>query len=122
MYVPEKGLSYQMVVLIVQGKLDCPVFTGLTPWKELTPSPILSHLIPDLSRTTMRVTPRTPLSIPWFLCGTLEFLSEIISPRTSVSDYPTSFPPSQGILHKSSICLLHGWICNSFGTLALFMS
>jgi hypothetical protein len=72
-----------------------------------------------LSRTTMRVPPRLPLVIPWFLRG---ILGEINPLGTGVSDSPTSFPSSQGIFPKSSISLLHGWICNSFGTLVLFMS
>jgi hypothetical protein len=43
------------------------------------------------------VTPTPPLAISWFLCGILEFLGEINSPRISVSVPPTGFSPSQGI-------------------------
>jgi hypothetical protein len=74
-------------------KLDYPVFTGLTPppWTKLTPSPFLS--LPSLThtRTTVRVTPRPLLVIPWFLRGILEFLGEINFPRTGVSIPPIGF-------------------------------
>jgi hypothetical protein len=102
MYILEKGLSFQGLVLVVQKKLDCLVskirlsgfhgFNPPPPRTELTPSPIISLFTPNLSRTTMRATPRPPLMIPWFLRGILEFLGEINSPRTGVYDSPTGFP------------------------------
>jgi hypothetical protein len=102
MYILEKFSSYQMLFLVVQEKLDCPVweaklsaFAGLKPWTELTPLPFFSLL--SLSRTTVRVTPRPPLVISWFLRGILEFLGEINSPRTGVSIPPIVFSSSQGI-------------------------
>jgi hypothetical protein len=99
MHILEKGLSYQRLILVVQKKSHCLVsktglssFHGFKPhWTELTPSPFfltsLSH-----TRTTMRVTLRPPLAIPWFLRGILEFFGEINYPRTGVSVPPTGFP------------------------------
>jgi hypothetical protein len=49
MYILEKGLSYQRLILVVQEKLDCPIletelsgfhwFNPPPPRTELTPSP-----------------------------------------------------------------------------------
>jgi hypothetical protein len=91
MYILEKGLSYQKLILVVQEKPDYPVFAGLNPLTELPRSPFFSLLSLFLSRTTMRVTPRPPLEIPLFLRGILEFLGEINFPRTDVSTFPTGF-------------------------------
>jgi hypothetical protein len=122
MYILEKGLSYQRLILVVQEKLDCPVsetrlsgFHGFKPLGQnlpihrfshfslpftifltsLSPSPFFSLL--SLSRTTVRASPRPPLAIPWFLRGILELLGEIISTRTGVSVPPTGFSSSQDI-------------------------
>jgi hypothetical protein len=73
-------------------KPDYTVFTALNPLTKLSPSPFFSLLSLYLSRTTVRATPRPPLVIPWFLCGILEFLGEINSPRTGVSTSSTGFP------------------------------
>jgi hypothetical protein len=117
MYILEKGLSYQRLILVVQKKSDCLVsetrlssFHGFKPhWTELTPSPFfltsLSH-----TRTTMRVTSRPPLAIPWFLHGILEFLGEINSPRTGVSVPPTGFPHLKVFSpNPRSLCLMDGF-------------
>jgi hypothetical protein len=56
MYLLEKGLSYQRVVLIVQEKPDCSVsetglsgFHGFNPWTELIPS-LFSSLLSFFSQ------------------------------------------------------------------------
>jgi hypothetical protein len=104
MYILEKGLSYQRLILIVQKKLDCPIsetrlsgFHGFKPHGQNLPLHHFSLLSPSLTRTTVRAAPRPPLAIPWFLHGILEFLGEINFPRTGVSVPPTGFSPSQGI-------------------------
>jgi hypothetical protein len=86
MYIFEKGLSYQRLILIVQEKPDCPVqksdypiFTGLKHLDRTYPFTVFSLL--SHTRTTVRVTLRPPLAIPWFLSGILEFLGKINSPR-----------------------------------------
>jgi hypothetical protein len=79
---------------------DCPVLeTGLSSFhgfKAPRQNLPLHHFLTSLShthiRTTVRVTPRPPLVIPWFLRGILEFLGGINSPRIGVSIPPTSFP------------------------------
>jgi hypothetical protein len=103
MYILEKGLSYQRLVLVVQEKPNCPIsetglsiFAGLNPLPRTYPFTIFLTSL-SLSRTTVGVTPRPPLAIPWFLRGILEFLGQINSPRTSVSVPPTDFSSSQGI-------------------------
>jgi hypothetical protein len=66
---------------------------GLNPLDRTYPFTVfLTSLYLTHTRTTVRVTPRPPLVIPWFLRGILEFLGEINSPRTGVSVAPTSFP------------------------------
>jgi hypothetical protein len=79
------------MILVVQEKPDWPVSeTGLSGFHLFKP---LDRTYPftifltslSLSRTTVWVTPRPPLVIPWFLRGILEFLGEINSPRTGVS-------------------------------------
>jgi hypothetical protein len=104
MYILKKGLSYQRLILVVQEKSDCPVletglsgFHGFKPPRQNLPLYHFSHFSLSHTRTTMRATPRPPLVIPFFLCGILEFLGEINSPRTGVSIPPTGFSPSQGI-------------------------
>jgi hypothetical protein len=79
------------------GKTGLSSFHEFNPLDRTYPSPILSLLTPNLSRTTVRVTPRPPLAIPWFLHGILEFLGEMNSPRIGVSASPTGFSPSHGI-------------------------
>jgi hypothetical protein len=81
-----------MMILVVQEKPNWPISeTGLSgfhlfkPPGQNLPLHHFSHFSLSLSRTTMRVTPRPPLVIPWFLRGILEFLGEINSPRTGVS-------------------------------------
>jgi hypothetical protein len=96
MYILEKCLSYQRPILVVQEKPDYPVFMGLNPLAKTYPFTIFLTSL-SLSRTTVRVTPRPPLVIPWFLCRILEFLGEINSPRTGVSVPPIGFSSSQGI-------------------------
>jgi hypothetical protein len=96
MYILEKGKSYHRLILVVQKKTGCPIseigLSGFHLFKLPGQNLLLHHFSHfSLSRTTMRVTPRPPLVIPWFLCGILEFLSEINSPRTSVSVSPTGF-------------------------------
>jgi hypothetical protein len=107
MYILEKGLSYQRLILVVQEKLDCPVsetrLSGFRGFKAPVQNLSLHHfslfsLSLSLTRTTVRVTPRPPLVIHWFLRGMLEFLGEINSPRTGVSVPPTSFSSSQDII------------------------
>jgi hypothetical protein len=70
-------------------KPDYPVFVGLNPLDRTYTFTIFYF---SLSlKNNLRVTPRPPLAIPWFLCGILEFLGEINSPRTGVSVAPTGF-------------------------------
>jgi hypothetical protein len=104
MYILEKGLSYQRLILVVQKKLDCPVsetrlsgFRGFKPPGQNLPLHCFSHfsLSLSLTRTNVRVTLRPPLVIPWFLCGILELLGEINSPRNCVPVPPTGFPISR---------------------------
>jgi hypothetical protein len=99
MYILEKGLCYQRLILIVQEKPYCPVSeTGLSsfhgfkpPGQNLPPSPFLTFL--SLTHQSNREgDPKPPLVIRWFLRGILEFLGEINPPRTGVSIPPTSFP------------------------------
>jgi hypothetical protein len=78
--------------LVVQEKLDCPVsetelssFHGLKPPGQNLSLHRFSHFSLSHTRTTVRVTPRPPLVIPWFLHGILAFLGEINCPRTDVS-------------------------------------
>jgi hypothetical protein len=97
MYILEKGLSYQRLILVVQEKPDCPIFVGLNPLDRTYPFTVFSLLSLTHTRTTVRATPRPPLAFPWFLRGILEFLGEINSPRTGVSVPPTDFFSSQGI-------------------------
>jgi hypothetical protein len=99
MYILKKGLCYQKLILVVQKKLDCLVsetrlssFHGFKPPGQNLPLHCFSHFSLSYTRTTVMVTPRPPLVIPWFLHGILEFLGEINSPRTSVSVLPTDFP------------------------------
>jgi hypothetical protein len=70
MYLLEKGLSYQRVVLIVQEKPDCSVsetglsgFHGFNPLDRTYPFTFFLTSLFFLSRTTVRVTPRPPLAI-----------------------------------------------------------
>jgi hypothetical protein len=102
MYILEKGLSYHMLIFVVQEKPDYPVseiglsdFHLFKPPEQNLPLYHFSHL--SLSKTTVRVTPRPPLAIPWFLYGILEFLGEINSPRTDISIPPTGFSTYHGI-------------------------
>jgi hypothetical protein len=97
MYILEKGLSYQRLILVIQEKLDCPIleirlsgFRGFKPPVQNLP---IHRFLTSLShtRTTMRVTPRPPLTIPWFLRRMLEFLGKINFPRTGVFVPPTGF-------------------------------
>jgi hypothetical protein len=104
MYILEKGLSYQRLILVVQEKLDCPISeTGLSDFRRFKPpgQTLPLYHFPHFSlthiRTTMRATPRPPLAIAWFLRGILEFLGEINSPRIGVSIPSTGFSPSLGI-------------------------
>jgi hypothetical protein len=93
--------------LVVQEKLDYSVsktgLSGFHGFKTLDKTYPFTIFLTSLSlslfltRTTVRVTPRPPLAIPWFLRGILEFLSEINSPTTGVFVPPTGFSPSQGI-------------------------
>jgi hypothetical protein len=101
MYILKKGLSYQRLILVVQEKLKCLVletelsgFHGFKPPGQNIPLHRFSQFSLSLThtRTTMRVTPRPPLVIPWFLCGILEFLSEINSPKIGVSVPLIDFP------------------------------
>jgi hypothetical protein len=86
MYILEKSLSYQSLILVIQEKTDYPIFTGLNPLDKTYPITIfLTSLSHTHTRTTARATPRPPLAISWFLRGILEVLGEINSPRTSVS-------------------------------------
>jgi hypothetical protein len=85
--------------LVVQEKLDYPVsetgLSGFHGFKTLDrPYTFISFPLFSLShsRTSVRVTPRPPLVIPWFLCGILEFLDEINSPRNGVSVPQPVFP------------------------------
>jgi hypothetical protein len=95
----KKGLSYQRLILVVQEKPDYSVLeTGLSdfqgskaPGQTLPLHHFLSSLSLSLTRTTVRVTLRPPLAIPWFLRGILEFLGEINSRRIGVSVPPTGF-------------------------------
>jgi hypothetical protein len=103
MYILEKGLSSERLILVVQEKPDCPVletglsgFHGFKPLDRTDPFTIFLTSL-SLSRTTVRVTPRPLLVIPWFLHGILEFLGEINSPRNGVSVPPTGFSSFQGI-------------------------
>jgi hypothetical protein len=80
MYILEKGLSYHRLILVVQEKPDYLVletrlsgFACLNPLDRTYPVTIFLTSL-SLSRTTMRVTQRPPLVIPWFLYGILEFL------------------------------------------------
>jgi hypothetical protein len=99
MYILEKGLCYQRLILVVQEKPDSPVleiglssFRGFKPPGQNLPLHHFSHFSLSHTRSTVRATLRPPLVIPWFLRGILEFLGEISSPRTGVSVPPTSFP------------------------------
>jgi hypothetical protein len=96
--------------LVVQKKTGCPIseigLSGFHLFKLPGQNLLLHHFSHfSLSRTTMRVTPRPPLVIPWFLCGILEFLSEINSPRTSVSVSPTGFFPHLKVFSPNTRCL-----------------
>jgi hypothetical protein len=95
MYILEKDLSYQMLILVVQEKSN-PIFMGLNPLSITYPFTVFLTSL-SLSRTTVRATPRPPLAIPWFLRGIVDFLGKINSPRTGVSVPPTGFSSSQGI-------------------------
>jgi hypothetical protein len=92
MYIIEKGLSYQMLILVVQEKMDYPIFVGLTPWTELTPSPLYSLFTTSFSCSTVRADQDPLVAISRFLHGILEFLGGFKSPRTGVSDPPSIFP------------------------------
>jgi hypothetical protein len=91
------------LILVVQEKLDCSVsktgLSGFHGFKTLDRTYPFTIFLTSLflTRTTVRVTPRPPLAIPWFLRGILEFLSEINSPTTGVFVPPTGFSSSQGI-------------------------
>jgi hypothetical protein len=107
MYILEKGLSYQRLILVVQEKPDCSVsetrlfsFRGFEPPGQNLPPHHFSHFFLSLThtRTTVRATPRPPLVIPWFLHEILEFLGETNSPRTGASVPPTKFSSSRGAL------------------------
>jgi hypothetical protein len=77
-------------------KLDYLVFAGLNPLDKTYPFIVfLTSLSLSLTRTNVRVTLRPPLVIPWFLCGILELLGEINSPRNCVPVPPTGFPISR---------------------------
>jgi hypothetical protein len=64
---------------------------GLSPLDRTYTFTIFYFSLPLSLKNNLRVTPRPPLAIPWFLCGILEFLGEINSPRTGVSVAPTGF-------------------------------
>jgi hypothetical protein len=127
----EKGLSYKRVFLSVQAKPDCPVSEiGMSSFHIFSP-PSQTELTPSLiftlhfSRATVRVPQVSPLAIPWFLHGILQFLGGFNSPRIRNSDFSFGFEVFiilKVFLMSSSISLLHELIQNSFGTLSLFMS
>jgi hypothetical protein len=94
MYILEKGLSYQRLILVVQEKLDCPVseirlsdFHGFKPPRQNLPLHCFSHFSLPY-KNNREGDPKTPIG--WFLHGIL--LGEINSPRTSVFVSPASFP------------------------------
>jgi hypothetical protein len=72
-------------------KTDYLVSADLKPLDRPHLFTIFSLLSLSHTRTTVRVTLRPPLVIPWFLRGILEFLGEINSPRIGVSVSPTGF-------------------------------
>jgi hypothetical protein len=118
MYILKKGLSYQRLILVVQEKPKCLVseirlsnFHRFKPLGQNLPLHYFSHLSLSHTRTTMRMTPRPPLAIPWFLRGILEFLGEINSPRTGVSVPPTDFSSSQKVFSHNprSPCPMDGF-------------
>jgi hypothetical protein len=94
-----KGLKLSKANFHCLGKIGLSNFRGFKPPEQNLPLHHFSHfsLSLFLSRTTVRVTPRPSLVIPWFFRGILEFLGEINSPRTGVSAFPIGFSPSQGI-------------------------
>jgi hypothetical protein len=99
MYILEKGLSYQRLILVIQEKSDCPIleiglsnFCGFKPLGQNLPIHHFSHFSLLHTRTIVRATPRLPLVIPWFLRGILEFLGEINFPRIGVFIPPIDFP------------------------------
>jgi hypothetical protein len=109
--------STLIVVLVVQENPDYPISeTGLSSFHRFKaldrPHPFTSFSLFSLthSRTTVRVTPRPPLVIPWFLRGILEFLGEINS-QEPVSPFPQPifpilrfFPPN-----PRSLCPMDGF-------------
>jgi hypothetical protein len=109
MYILEKCLSYQRPILVVQEKPDYPVFMGLNPLAKTYPVTIFLTSL-SLSRTTVRVTPRPPLVIPWFLCRILEFLGEI-NPQEPVSPFPQSVFPHLKVFspNPQSLCPMDGF-------------
>jgi hypothetical protein len=99
MYILEKGLSYQRLILVVQEKPDCPIskiklsgFHGFKAPRQNLPLHCFSLLSHTHTRTTVRASLRPHLVIPWFLHGILEFLGEINSPRIGVSVPLPVFP------------------------------
>jgi hypothetical protein len=68
MYILEKGLSYQRLILVVQEKLNCPILeTGLSCFREFKPhdrtSPFTIFL-PSLSlflKNNYEGDPKTPI-------------------------------------------------------------
>jgi hypothetical protein len=92
MYFLEKGIKLSKADFSCPGKTGLSGFCGFKAPGQTSPLHCFSLLSHTHTRTTVRVTLRPPLAIPYFLCGILEFLGEINSPRIGVSVPPTGFP------------------------------
>jgi hypothetical protein len=82
MYILEKGLSYQSLILVVQEKLVCPVletglssFCGFKPPGQNLPLHHFSHFSLSLSlRNNREGDPKTPIGDPLVPPWNLGFL------------------------------------------------
>jgi hypothetical protein len=69
MYILEKGLSYHRLILVVQEKLDCPVFktrlSGFLLFKPSGQNLPLHHFLTSLSlKNNHEGDPKTPIGDP----------------------------------------------------------
>jgi hypothetical protein len=67
----KKGLSYQILILVVQEKPDYPVFTGLNPLDRTYPFTVFLTFLSHTHNNNYEGDPKTPIGDslvpPWNL-------------------------------------------------------
>jgi hypothetical protein len=118
MYIIEKGLSYQRLILVVQEKLDCPVSeTGLSSFHGFKP-PGQNLPLHHFSHFSLLHTQEQPWGWPqdphwWFLGSSLESWSSWVksTPQEPVSPFPQLIFPHLKVFSPNprSLCLMDGF-------------